>query len=40
MEAIRRIVRQRIGYRSPVYRLTARALTDSMTHWREGLNNR
>ena len=37
METIRRLVRQRIGYRSPLYRMAARTLTDSMTLWREGL---
>ena len=37
MEAIRRIARQRLGYRSPVYRLAAQTLTDGMTLWREGL---
>jgi FkbM family methyltransferase len=37
METIRRLVRQRIGYSSPLYRMAARTLTGSMTLWREGL---
>ncbi len=38
METLRRLVRRRIGYRSPLYRMAARTLTDGMTLWREGLN--
>lgn len=37
METLRRLVRRRIGYRSPLYRIAARTLTDGMTLWREGL---
>lgn len=36
-EIIRRLIRERLGYRSRLYRLAARALTDTMTLWREGL---
>ena len=38
METIRRLVRQRIGYKSPLYRIAARTLTGGMTLWREGLS--
>ena len=37
METLRRLVRQRIGYRSRLYRIAARTLTDAMTLWREGM---
>lgn len=37
METLRRLVRRRLGYRSPLYRVAARTLTDGMTIWREGL---
>lgn len=36
METIRRLIRKRIGYKSPLYRLAALLLTDGMTLWREG----